>query len=294
VTAEPSSDVALILDGLATVGRMPRDALADAVARWDQCIPVFIDMIERRPDQSEVAQEADDALFLIIHLCGQMRETRAYRPLLRLVTGKQEMIAELLGDAVGQMLARVVAAVFDGDVRPLHHAILTEAADEFVRAALLDALARVTRDGRVARAETEAFLRRCGTELRPREACFAWHGWQKAIAHLGLHELKNLVKAAFDDGRIDEVWLDYEDFEEDLTNSDGDAWPDEPFGNVAEEFAGWPLWQPRDQTNVADDELELPTSYSIGAPVKNPFRNVGRNDPCPCGSGKKYKACCLA
>jgi uncharacterized protein YecA (UPF0149 family) len=24
-----------------------------------------------------------------------------------------------------------------------------------------------------------------------------------------------------------------------------------------------------------------------------PARNVGRNDPCPCGSGKKYKKCCL-
>src|SRR6266446_4344577 len=22
-------------------------------------------------------------------------------------------------------------------------------------------------------------------------------------------------------------------------------------------------------------------------------QNVGRNDPCPCGSGKKYKKCCL-
>ena len=22
--------------------------------------------------------------------------------------------------------------------------------------------------------------------------------------------------------------------------------------------------------------------------------NIGRNDPCPCGSGKKYKKCCLA
>jgi uncharacterized protein YecA (UPF0149 family) len=22
-------------------------------------------------------------------------------------------------------------------------------------------------------------------------------------------------------------------------------------------------------------------------------KNVGRNDPCPCGSGKKYKKCCL-
>lgn len=24
------------------------------------------------------------------------------------------------------------------------------------------------------------------------------------------------------------------------------------------------------------------------------MEKVGRNDPCPCGSGKKYKACCLS
>ena len=32
------------------------------------------------------------------------------------------------------------------------------------------------------------------------------------------------------------------------------------------------------------------------APVQVPVRaevKVGRNDPCPCGSGKKYKQCCL-
>jgi len=23
------------------------------------------------------------------------------------------------------------------------------------------------------------------------------------------------------------------------------------------------------------------------------FKKVGRNDPCPCGSGKKYKKCCM-
>lgn len=28
-------------------------------------------------------------------------------------------------------------------------------------------------------------------------------------------------------------------------------------------------------------------------PEKNPYRDVGRNDPCPCGSGRKYKRCCL-
>jgi hypothetical protein len=29
-------------------------------------------------------------------------------------------------------------------------------------------------------------------------------------------------------------------------------------------------------------------------PAVNPHRAVGRNDPCPCGSGRKFKKCCLA
>ena len=42
-----------------------------------------------------------------------------------------------------------------------------------------------------------------------------------------------------------------------------------------------------------DEEAEL-AEFDPGAPYVNPVRDVGRNDPCPCGSGKKYKKCCLA
>ena len=28
-------------------------------------------------------------------------------------------------------------------------------------------------------------------------------------------------------------------------------------------------------------------------PIRNREEKVGRNDPCPCGSGKKYKSCCM-
>lgn len=37
-----------------------------------------------------------------------------------------------------------------------------------------------------------------------------------------------------------------------------------------------------------EDEGPLPPPVE---PIKAD-RNVGRNDPCPCGSGKKYKKCC--
>lgn len=30
-----------------------------------------------------------------------------------------------------------------------------------------------------------------------------------------------------------------------------------------------------------------------GETVRNPLREVGRNDACPCGSGAKFKKCCL-
>ena len=28
-------------------------------------------------------------------------------------------------------------------------------------------------------------------------------------------------------------------------------------------------------------------------PIRNAGAKIGRNDPCPCGSGKKYKNCCM-
>ena len=28
-------------------------------------------------------------------------------------------------------------------------------------------------------------------------------------------------------------------------------------------------------------------------PIRNRAEKVGRNEPCPCGSGRKYKVCCM-
>ena len=54
------------------------------------------------------------------------------------------------------------------------------------------------------------------------------------------------------------------------------------------------------------DALEIPNAPGYGEDMENPgalatarktqpivnVNKVGRNDPCPCGSGKKYKQCC--
>ena len=53
----------------------------------------------------------------------------------------------------------------------------------------------------------------------------------------------------------------------------------------------------RIQTVRATQEGKVAMAARAGGGVQQPRRvapaqRVGRNDPCPCGSGKKYKACC--
>lgn len=39
---------------------------------------------------------------------------------------------------------------------------------------------------------------------------------------------------------------------------------------------------------------EMPTfRFRKPRPVVRDYEKIGRNDPCPCGSGLKYKKCCL-
>lgn len=40
---------------------------------------------------------------------------------------------------------------------------------------------------------------------------------------------------------------------------------------------------------VSEDDAPLP---DVPVEQAKRERTVGRNDPCPCGSGKKYKKCC--
>ncbi len=60
---------------------------------------------------------------------------------------------------------------------------------------------------------------------------------------------------------------------------------------------------PKPQTELRRVEVAKPVSEgfagsaptkSVNKPVVNAEQKIGRNDPCPCGSGKKYKKCCGA
>ena len=50
--------------------------------------------------------------------------------------------------------------------------------------------------------------------------------------------------------------------------------------------------QQRAPTGAPPPGMELPQAPKPIAPIRHDGPKVGRNDPCPCGSGRKYKKCC--
>jgi uncharacterized protein YecA (UPF0149 family) len=129
---------------------------------------------------------------------------------------------------------------------------------------------------------------------------FCWIGWLECIGLLGLRDMAPLVHAAWD-SRIPQGIMEIEDFENDLAAAerapeDTGRFKSANVGYIEDVLVSlqgtyhFADFAERDGT-IAD--RADPYRPPLAEPVINPMRNVGRNDPCPCGSGKKYKKCCL-
>ena len=296
-------DPTQVIEELGVPGRLPVAAIRAAQTNREAMVPVFLRTID---DFLELKAPVDpNALFFIFHLLGEWREKSAYWPLAVLLRLPEDVLNTILGDAVTVTSHRVMAAVFDGDPAPLYQIIRDPEADEFVRAKMCHVIAMLARRGELPREATAAFLRDCFSQLEPKEDCYVWAGWLDAVAWLGLTGLKPLAQQAFLRGSIDPGWLTFKDFEQDLQH--GVEHPEaQPlaggddltlFGDTVAELSGWDGFKPKAPRNETPHWGPLDplggSLDSLGTPHRDPLRKVGRNDPCPCGSGKKFKKCCL-
>jgi hypothetical protein len=292
-------DPAQVLVRLASHDRLPIKAIRAAQADRASVVPLFLGAIERYLS-GKASRSTRDALFFVFHLLGEWREKSAYRPLAQLLRRPPDELEAILGWATTETSRRIMAAVFDGDPQPLYDVVLDPQADEFIRSQMCEAVAMVALRGELPREEAERFLQACYAKLDPQYECFVWNGWQSAIALLGLVALSPLVEQAFTRGFISKSWMDFEDFEQDVRQGVDDpgallgrAHEFAPFGDTIEEVSGWfgSSWETRTFGATVAPDWEPPPPWHPSAISQ--FRNVGRNDPCPCGSGRKFKMCCL-
>ncbi|MDX8478348.1 DUF1186 domain-containing protein [Mesorhizobium sp. VK24D] len=304
---------------MATEREVPDVSIGLCTIRIEESAPPLRAVLERAADGEALSDDEEMLVFRGLHILGGARDSQACQPLLRLLRRPMEETYRLLGDTITETLSRILAGVFDGDGDALFGIIADRSVDEFIRDAVFGGVTFLTWDGRIERDRTRHFLERFYRERLADDWDYAWVGWLQAIAMLALRDLVPLVYSAWEEGRIPEDVLERSDFESDLEEAEQEPGDIGRFDRASLSYIEDVLvaldWTrgPDDDFDFAEgDDFELDEddfepdgdegwqpalpdlAWSSAKPVTNPRRDVGRNDPCPCGSGKKFKKCCLA
>jgi hypothetical protein len=293
------------LDAVAHEDETPALAIAACVARIEEAAPALRAALRRAADGETLEPGEDGLLFRGLHILGGARDRQSLPLLLRLLRLPVEVVDELIGDTVTESLPRIVIGLFDDDHETaLFEAMDDRAIDPFARGSLIAAAGFLTWEGRIPADRMRAWLHRFHDERLADDLDYAWIAWLDAIAKLGWRDLAPLVAQAMREGRVGDDVIDFSGFEIDLAEAEaapGDAVRFERanLGYIEDvlDALAWCDWEGRAFANIDDIDDDATWDYDAPepqAPVINPWRGVGRNDPCPCGSGKKAKKCCLA
>jgi hypothetical protein len=285
------------LHAVATEPKLPDFAVGMCALRIEEAAPKLRAVLLRAADGEILSDDESLLLFRGLHILGAARDRESCQPLFRLLRRPFDEVDVLLGDTVTEGLAKIVTGAFDDNIDPLFALIADSSIDEFIREALFGAATFLAWERRIDRDRLREFLVRFHEERPAEDGDQAWAGWLQAIALLGLRDLVPLVDNAW--RRLPGEWIDRPQFDEDLAAAE--RAPDD-IGRFTQNNLGYIEdvlvsleWADNSEDGFDDDEEAPWNDFApLNEPVRNPWRHVGRNDPCPCGSGKKAKKCCLA
>ncbi|EME67943.1 SEC-C motif domain-containing protein [Paramagnetospirillum caucaseum] len=291
-----------IIRDFATTGTtLPRSSMQWTLDNWDEAGPRLINVLERFISGDDTSDDATNVLFFALHLMAEMNEKGAFAPLCRLITD-HDAIERILGDGITTTLTRIMISTFDGDIDLLKTLIENQDADQFVRYSAMQTWTYQIYAGLGSRDDAKQYLLDLFDTMKPQGECFVWVGWVDAVMMLGMNECRDRVASLMDRGFIDYRHMRMDDFEREIAVSLDDpkaAFSRDrilPLDDCIGELAGWYCFTEKyqeDQARMAAHREKQAYRANLPEPFANPFKSVGRNDPCPCGSGKKFKKCCL-
>jgi hypothetical protein len=281
----------------------PLDALGSADAHRDALVQPLLEVLERCVTDPDTASEEEAQLFCYaLYLLAKWRETRAYSLVIRWLSLPDAASTGLSGDVSTQDGARILAAVCDGDLEPIKRLVLNRDADEFSRGVAVAALALLAVWAEVPRdiiVDYFVWLAREGLE---REPSYVWSALATESADIEALAVFPELRCAYDEELIDLRTVGRAELDDVEASPRGgllermkERYP--PIDDVAEATSWWARFG-RLASNRRAEELALATAGEVDndrsmEPYRAP-QKVGRNEPCPCGSGKKYKKCCGA
>lgn len=291
-------------------GVFPRKYLEAAINKKEDIIPELLKILSYTVNNiKEVAeQENYFAHIYAMFLLAQFKEKRAYGLIVRIVSNPDEILDKLLGDVITENLGNILASVSCGDTSLIFQLIENKDVDEFVRSAALKSLLVLVACGGETREEIINYFRSLFSGKLEKKYSFVWDELVACCCNLHPEELYDSIEKAYDEGLVNPRFISLENVERSLHEKKEKVLSAlqnnvsyRPIENTIAELEWWACFRRKEkevEKNIETESYRVSEDYErkkhkvMDANLVRRTRKIGRNEPCPCGSGKKYKMCC--
>ena len=223
-----------------------------------------------------------------LYLLSEFRDERAFPQILKILEfklPKGKDLYDYFGECIADRFSNFVVSTFNGDANSLYKIVDNKDLDPYSRSYALESLAYLCKKEKIKREKflkyLEEKIKECDFSADERFTTGILTSAETINAIELIKPLRNLYTENLVDinmyGQFDEYLnhlFKYDNYEETCIIED-----------TIKSMSWWAMFD--------KDKKESKKYKPISNNIKNIYKNIGRNDPCPCGSGKKYKKCCL-
>lgn len=276
--------------------KYPKEAVEIIIQNKEQAVPYLREAIEFAIQEKDDIDDNYDLYFYAFYLLAELQDKEVFPKMIELASLPEEVLEILFGDAVTD-LEDVLYNTYNGDIGLLEQAVLDLHTYDYVKSAVLSVLGQLYLDGELEKNRWKEFILKIiyGDE-KLGEYMYTELAWIICGCHLV--EMLPDVQALYDKGLVEEMSIgDYDSCVDEMFRYKDKQFC-RPSVNTEERIRQWLIFKdeqtPKQTPKMSDKALkEFTKKIRQEAYEKGKKIDIGRNDPCPCGSGKKYKHCCL-
>ena len=270
-------------------------ACREIIRRKNDFIPLLIGILDQTIDNIDIAFDNSHQHIPAALLLAQMREPYAYSRLVKLMDYDDENIEFLWEEFITEHYVKMLRDTYNGDSSLLHGVIEKRSVDPFSRSTAVYALGMHYFDGHISREKIAGYFRRLIHEVYTGKLNdddeIVLSSVVDCIREQQLEELIEDAKTVYARNSIDKFLCgDYEEYTTKFSDPLYRA-KDQHIDDAIQLLQQWRWFE----EETSPEKSAASDFYGYGDNGDEPSWkiDIGRNEPCPCGSGKKYKNCCL-
>lgn len=257
---------------------------SEVLARKEEILPGLVELVEERKYWDTSDENEGWAPITAIHLLSLTKDKLALDALIYVMYNYSDELGDWLTEDMPSLLSYFGVDAFDSLATVVLDRTLNQWSRDAAARGMMVIAEKSGNDGLRKRAIE------CLKEAINSERRLETRSWLVSV----FSEMKDkdslpLLKSLCDDGMVDPMITNYAEIEDvyagryDVSYMKSDTKdPMDYFREIGKDTVARPEEEKFSKTHPS----QIPKTTRQG-------KKVGRNDPCPCGSGKKYKKCCL-